>query len=98
MKVTITLEDHLVPMQLLGKPCPIAVEIIQQKTGYRDDRDISTAFNTADTVAAALHVLTGPEGEKFAAITMTLYQQAMAEAAKQEVPSVQSPRIPRTIN
>lgn len=97
MKVTITLEDHESPQQLIGKPNPVKVDIVQTKNDYRDDQDVSSAFNTADILAAGLHVLQGPEGQKWASLTMALYQQMQESLEKQEV-TRESPRVPRTRN
>lgn len=99
MKVTITLTDLEVPLQLIGQPNPIEVGITKTDTGYRDDIDLSTAFGTADVIAAALHILQSSQGSDFANLTAAIYQNAAAEEqAKQEVPRVESPRVPRTRN
>lgn len=97
MKVTITLEDHEVPNQLIGAPNPVKIDIVQTKNDYRDDHELSSAFKTADLLAAGLHVLQGPKGEKLAGLTMALYQQMQASLEQQEV-TRESPRVPRTRN
>ena len=99
MKVTITLQDHEIPNQLIGMPNPVQIDIVKDKTGYRDDEALSSAFKTTDLLAAALHVLQGPEGDKFAQVTMTLFQQAAdITQSDLEASNVEPSRISRTRN
>jgi hypothetical protein len=99
MKVTITLQDHAIQNQLIGMPNPVQIDIVKEKTGYRDDEALSSAFKTADLLAAGLHVLQGPDGEHWAQLTMTLYKQASdITQSDLEASNVEPSRIPRTRN
>ena len=99
MRVLIELTDHEVKNQMIGMPNPVAINISTEKTDYRDDQELSSAFKTADLLAAALHVLQGPEGDKFATLTMSLYQQgADITQSDLEACNVEPSRIPRTRN